>query len=124
MPLKPPGRLLREAQTCDWSGSGVHWKPTIRTWKSRVLRRAGTSTLLKSTNLGVASTPMSRHCCCMFTSEFSRTLLPALVIISNLSFRPALLARIPSGPFFQPAASSIDSAFLRSKLKTGLLFGL
>ena len=49
----------------------------------------------------------------MATSEFSRTLLPALVIMVNESFWPPL-ARMPSAPLVQPAASSMEFAFATS----------
>src|ERR1700730_11739482 len=65
--------------------------------------------------LGVASTPMSFHDCCMTVNMLSRCLLPALVIMLNLSFWPPL-ARMPSEPFAQPAASSIDSALALSNV--------
>src|SRR5260370_20987927 len=73
--------------------------------------------------LGVASTPMSFHDCCITVSMLSRCLLPALVIIVNLSFCPPL-ARMPSEPFAQPALSRSDSAFALSKpMRTcGLFF--
>src|SRR5207244_10821147 len=65
--------------------------------------------------LGVASTPMSCHDCCMTCSIDSRCLLPALVIIVNFNLTPPL-ARMPSDPLTQPAPSRSDSALALSKL--------
>src|SRR5256885_17052778 len=63
--------------------------------------------------------PTSFQPCWSASSRFSRTLLPALVIIWILNGLPSF-SRVPPAPLVQPAWSSSFSALALSKLYLGV----
>src|SRR5215471_3743215 len=92
-------------------GSTLYVMPPITTSKSRVWRVLVYSE--KVISLTVALAPIAFQLSARTWTTLSRVLLPWLVMMSKASFRPPL-ARTPSAPTAQPAASSIALALLGS----------
>src|SRR5215469_13118409 len=76
-----------------------------------------------SIGFGVILTPMALHCCCSTSVTWTQSWWSAATCISKLSSVPAF-SRTPEALFFQPAASSIDSAFALSNGYFGVVLAL